>query len=141
MQKSRIWRKIKREKWHKLSLKKEIIYPFVCCFSTCPNNSNTNSRKKNRQLVYGNMTRQIGTEKTYRSIFWNNNWIFIQTKNKNCYHHCFLHAGQEKKICYFVKYSEWLTFSSSQPLSLIICTSSIIYFPSLYFWLDSNACS
>ncbi len=42
---------------------------------------------------------------------------------------------------YFFKYSECSTFSSSQPLSLIICTSSIIYFPSLYFWLDSNACS
>lgn len=29
----------------------------------------------------------------------------------------------------------------SHPFSLIICASSIINFPSLYFWLDSNACS
>ena len=29
----------------------------------------------------------------------------------------------------------------SHPLSLIICASSMMYLPSLYFWLDSNACS
>ena len=29
----------------------------------------------------------------------------------------------------------------SHPLSLIICASSMINFPSLYFWLDSKACS
>lgn len=29
----------------------------------------------------------------------------------------------------------------SQPFSLIICASSIMYLPSLYFWLDSKACS
>jgi len=42
-------------------------------------------------------------------------------------------------FCLFVRYL--LRFSSSQPLSLIICTSSMIYLPSLYFWLVSNACS
>lgn len=34
-----------------------------------------------------------------------------------------------------------ITDDQSQPFSLIIWASSIIYFPSLYFWLDSNACS
>lgn len=34
-------------------------------------------------------------------------------------------------FCLFVRYL--LRFSSSQPLSLIICTSSMIYLPSLYF--------
>lgn len=29
----------------------------------------------------------------------------------------------------------------SQPFSLIMCAISIMYLPSLYFWLDSNACS
>lgn len=38
---------------------------------------------------------------------------------------------------FFSKFSA----SSSHPLSLIICTSSMIYLPSLYFWLDSKACS
>ena len=31
--------------------------------------------------------------------------------------------------------------SSSHPLSLIMCASSMMYLPSLYFWLVSKACS
>lgn len=33
------------------------------------------------------------------------------------------------------------TDDQSHPFSLIMWASSIMYFPSLYFWLDSNACS
>lgn len=29
----------------------------------------------------------------------------------------------------------------SHPFSLIMCANSMIYLPSLYFWLDSKACS
>lgn len=29
----------------------------------------------------------------------------------------------------------------SHPFSLIMCASSMMYLPSLYFWLDSKACS
>ena len=38
----------------------------------------------------------------------------------------------------------WLRLENlyeSQPLSLIMCASSMMNLPSLYFWLDSNACS
>lgn len=31
--------------------------------------------------------------------------------------------------------------SHSQPFSFIMCASSMMYLPSLYFWLDSNASS
>lgn len=39
----------------------------------------------------------------------------------------------------FAVLHQWV--DQSQPFSLIIWASSIMYFPSLYFWLDSNACS
>lgn len=35
----------------------------------------------------------------------------------------------------------WLLSTQSQPLSLIMCASSMMYLPSLYFWLLSKACS
>lgn len=35
----------------------------------------------------------------------------------------------------------WLLSAQSQPLSLIMCASSMMYLPSLYFWLLSKACS
>ena len=37
--------------------------------------------------------------------------------------------------------TEHIGNSQSHPLSFIMCATSIIYLPSLYFWLDSNACS
>jgi len=37
--------------------------------------------------------------------------------------------------------SDTVSVGQSHPLSFIMCATSIMYLPSLYFWLDSNACS
>ena len=39
------------------------------------------------------------------------------------------------------RWAGWLFSPQSQPLSLIMCASSMMYLPSLYFWLLSKACS
>ena len=39
------------------------------------------------------------------------------------------------------RWAGWMLSHQSQPLSLIMCASSMMYLPSLYFWLLSKACS
>ena len=82
------------------------------------------------------VTRQKSSKQQMACIFFTTCYILIPVERMQC-------SSQSQKVFWLMFDSNGGDFqlSFSHPFSLIIWASSIMNLPSLYFWLDSYACS